>query len=143
MSLIFKELLFDSNSPTLILQQIMKDRWINTGFEEDELKPYTEPELDITDQKRIGKMKTGVDCAGKNQIAICFLSSLVVISVELLDRWACDTLLCNRKSALASKRSPLWTSVSAWHLSETMSVLVNAQLRNTHVILIISALRSL
>lgn len=32
----------------------MKDRWINTGFEEDELKPYTEPELDITDQKRIG-----------------------------------------------------------------------------------------
>lgn len=33
----------------------MKDRWINAGFEEDELKPYTEPELDITDQKRIGK----------------------------------------------------------------------------------------
>lgn len=39
---------------SLFLQQIMKDRWINTGFEEDELKPYTEPELDITDQKRIG-----------------------------------------------------------------------------------------
>lgn len=33
----------------------MKDRWINAGFEEDELKPYIEPELDITDQKRIGK----------------------------------------------------------------------------------------
>lgn len=41
----------------LFLQQIMKDRWINAGFEEDELKPYTEPELDITDQKRIGKKK--------------------------------------------------------------------------------------
>lgn len=40
-----------------VLQQIMKDRWINTGFEEDGLKPYTEPELDITDQKRIGKKK--------------------------------------------------------------------------------------
>lgn len=36
----------------------MKDRWINAGFEEDELKPYTEPELDITDQKRIGKKTT-------------------------------------------------------------------------------------
>ncbi|XP_023208784.1 MAP/microtubule affinity-regulating kinase 3-like isoform X14 [Xiphophorus maculatus] len=36
--------------------QIMKDRWINSGFEEDELKPYTEPELDITDQKRIDVM---------------------------------------------------------------------------------------
>ncbi|XP_037550868.1 MAP/microtubule affinity-regulating kinase 3a isoform X6 [Nematolebias whitei] len=38
------------------LEQIMKDRWINAGFEDDELKPYTEPELDITDQKRIDVM---------------------------------------------------------------------------------------
>ncbi|XP_047249110.1 MAP/microtubule affinity-regulating kinase 3a isoform X13 [Girardinichthys multiradiatus] len=38
------------------LEQIMKDRWINAGYEEDELKPYTEPELDITDQKRIDVM---------------------------------------------------------------------------------------
>ncbi|XP_068456144.1 MAP/microtubule affinity-regulating kinase 3a isoform X18 [Clinocottus analis] len=38
------------------LEQIMKDRWINAGFEEDEMKPYTEPELDITDQKRIDVM---------------------------------------------------------------------------------------
>ncbi|XP_039641333.1 MAP/microtubule affinity-regulating kinase 3a [Perca fluviatilis] len=45
-----------SNCLTLLLQQIMKDRWINAGFEEDELKPYTEPELDITDQKRIDVM---------------------------------------------------------------------------------------
>ncbi|KAM6912755.1 MAP/microtubule affinity-regulating kinase 3a isoform 9-T9 [Xenentodon cancila] len=36
--------------------QIMKDRWINAGFDEDELKPYVEPELDITDQKRIDVM---------------------------------------------------------------------------------------
>lgn len=36
------------------MQQIMKDRWINAGFEDDDLKPYVEPELDITDQKRIG-----------------------------------------------------------------------------------------
>ncbi|XP_071368479.1 MAP/microtubule affinity-regulating kinase 3a isoform X1 [Centroberyx affinis] len=36
--------------------QIMKDRWINAGFEEDELKPFVEPELDITDQKRIDVM---------------------------------------------------------------------------------------
>lgn len=37
-----------------LLQQIMKDRWINAGSEEDELKPFVEPELDISDQKRIG-----------------------------------------------------------------------------------------
>ncbi|KAL0969016.1 hypothetical protein UPYG_G00221600 [Umbra pygmaea] len=36
--------------------QIMKDRWINAGTEEDELKPFVEPEQDITDQKRIDVM---------------------------------------------------------------------------------------
>ncbi|XP_052006641.1 MAP/microtubule affinity-regulating kinase 3-like isoform X2 [Xyrauchen texanus] len=35
------------------LEQIMKERWINAGFEDDELKPFTEPEADISDQKRI------------------------------------------------------------------------------------------
>ncbi|XP_058847875.1 MAP/microtubule affinity-regulating kinase 3 isoform X1 [Acipenser ruthenus] len=38
------------------LEQIMKDRWINAGCEEEELKPFTEPELDIADQKRIDIM---------------------------------------------------------------------------------------
>ncbi|XP_030070008.1 MAP/microtubule affinity-regulating kinase 3 isoform X1 [Microcaecilia unicolor] len=38
------------------LEQIMKDRWINAGYEEDELKPFVEPDLDISDQKRIDVM---------------------------------------------------------------------------------------
>ncbi|XP_056125079.1 MAP/microtubule affinity-regulating kinase 3 isoform X4 [Rhinichthys klamathensis goyatoka] len=38
------------------LEQIMKDRWINAGCDEDELKPFVEPELDISDQKRIDIM---------------------------------------------------------------------------------------
>ncbi|XP_006632236.1 MAP/microtubule affinity-regulating kinase 3a isoform X9 [Lepisosteus oculatus] len=38
------------------LEQIMKDRWINAGSEEDELKPFVEPDLDISDQKRIDIM---------------------------------------------------------------------------------------
>ncbi|XP_036818546.1 MAP/microtubule affinity-regulating kinase 3 isoform X4 [Oncorhynchus mykiss] len=38
------------------LFQIMKDRWINAGSEDDELKPFVEPEQDIADQKRIDVM---------------------------------------------------------------------------------------
>ncbi|KAM4712990.1 MAP/microtubule affinity-regulating kinase 3-like isoform 2-T4 [Anableps anableps] len=37
------------------LEQIMKDRWINGG-DEEELLPYVEPELDIRDQSRIDLM---------------------------------------------------------------------------------------
>lgn len=33
----------------------MKDKWMNIGFEEDELKPYTEPLPDLNDQTRVGK----------------------------------------------------------------------------------------
>ncbi|XP_064484710.1 MAP/microtubule affinity-regulating kinase 3-like isoform X11 [Ornithodoros turicata] len=36
------------------LEAIMKDKWMNIGYEEDELKPYVEPETDFGDSKRIG-----------------------------------------------------------------------------------------
>lgn len=31
----------------------MKDRWMNIGYEDDELKPYIEPVMDYDDLKRI------------------------------------------------------------------------------------------
>ncbi|XP_030372237.1 MAP/microtubule affinity-regulating kinase 3 isoform X16 [Scaptodrosophila lebanonensis] len=35
------------------LETIMGDKWMNMGFEEDELKPYIEPKQDLADPKRI------------------------------------------------------------------------------------------
>lgn len=37
------------------LENIMKDKWMNMGYEDDELKPYLEPEPDYRDHKRIGE----------------------------------------------------------------------------------------
>ncbi|XP_067627704.1 serine/threonine-protein kinase MARK2 isoform X8 [Eurosta solidaginis] len=37
------------------LETIMSDKWMNMGFEDDELKPYIEPKQDLADPKRIGK----------------------------------------------------------------------------------------
>lgn len=37
----------------------MKDKWINIGYEGEELKPYTEPEEDFGDTKRIGEGRVG------------------------------------------------------------------------------------
>lgn len=31
---------------------IMRDRWMNIGFDDDELRPYLEPPLDIHDMDR-------------------------------------------------------------------------------------------
>jgi MAP/microtubule affinity-regulating kinase len=35
------------------LETIMKDKWMNMGYEEDELKPYIEPEPEYSDLRRI------------------------------------------------------------------------------------------
>ena len=35
------------------LETIMKDKWMNVGYEDDELKPFVEPEPDYTDQTRV------------------------------------------------------------------------------------------
>ncbi|XP_067092089.1 serine/threonine-protein kinase MARK1-like isoform X1 [Osmerus mordax] len=40
------------------LDQIMKDHWMNVGHEEEELKPYHEPETDFNDSARIELMVT-------------------------------------------------------------------------------------
>ena len=45
-------LIFRTTQP--FLQTIMKDRWINTGYEDSELKPYKEPSKDELDPIRIG-----------------------------------------------------------------------------------------
>nr|XP_046245898.1 MAP/microtubule affinity-regulating kinase 4 isoform X3 [Scatophagus argus] len=38
------------------LEQIMKDKWLNVGYDGDELKPHTEPEEDLNDPNRIDVM---------------------------------------------------------------------------------------
>ena len=39
-------------------QNIMKDKWINMGYEERELRPYREPAKDVLDSNRIGKHRS-------------------------------------------------------------------------------------
>jgi len=46
------------STSTTSQQTIMKDRWMNMGFEEEELLPFKEPILDISDQKRIEMLVT-------------------------------------------------------------------------------------
>ncbi|XP_037606724.1 MAP/microtubule affinity-regulating kinase 3-like isoform X1 [Sebastes umbrosus] len=38
------------------LEQIMRDRWINVGSNDEALKPFVEPEMDFRDEKRIDMM---------------------------------------------------------------------------------------
>ncbi|KAI8433601.1 hypothetical protein MSG28_015622 [Choristoneura fumiferana] len=45
------------------LETIMRDKWMNTGYEEDELRPFVEPQQDYKDHKRIEALV----CLGYNR----------------------------------------------------------------------------
>lgn len=50
----------------------MKDKWMNIGYEEDELKPYLEPETDFGDSKRIGEALPARPCGlYATSLAVC------------------------------------------------------------------------
>lgn len=57
------------------LEVIMKDKWMNMGYEDDELKPFIEPMADLKDQKRIGKTGT---------VYIFINFSLTVVRVDVV-----------------------------------------------------------
>lgn len=47
-------LYFDLYGPLFIIpQSVMRDKWMNAGFEDEELKPYLEPTPDLNDPSRI------------------------------------------------------------------------------------------
>lgn len=50
---LLKKFLVLNPSRRASLEVIMKDKWMNMGHEEEELIPYTEPKVDLNDQKRI------------------------------------------------------------------------------------------
>jgi len=38
----------------------MKDKWMNVGYEDDELKPHQEPSKDCTDPVRVGSYHAAI-----------------------------------------------------------------------------------
>ncbi|CAH8482657.1 unnamed protein product [Schistosoma turkestanicum] len=50
---LLKKMLVLNPSKRYTLEMVMKDRWMNTGYEDNVLSPYTEPEPDYTDPVRI------------------------------------------------------------------------------------------
>ncbi|PVD25992.1 hypothetical protein C0Q70_13659 [Pomacea canaliculata] len=53
---LLKKFLVLNPQKRLSLETIMKDKWMNIGYEDDELKPYVEPPPDINDPVRIDMM---------------------------------------------------------------------------------------
>ncbi|XP_051533791.1 serine/threonine-protein kinase MARK2-like isoform X4 [Myxocyprinus asiaticus] len=54
-NLLKKFLILNPTKRGSLEQQIMKDRWMNVGHEDDELKPFIEPQPDYKDPKRTGQ----------------------------------------------------------------------------------------
>ncbi|RWS22279.1 map/microtubule affinity-regulating kinase 2:4-like protein, partial [Leptotrombidium deliense] len=53
---VIKKFLILNPSKRPSLRKIMKDKWINFGYEGDELKPYVESDFDFNDEKKIERL---------------------------------------------------------------------------------------
>ncbi|KAG0714651.1 MAP/microtubule affinity-regulating kinase 3 [Chionoecetes opilio] len=93
------------------LETIMKDRWMNIGYEDEELKPYIEPSMDYDDIKRIdilsemGYLRTEIEESLKSQ--------------KYDDVYATYLLLGRRSSDLESDGSRSGSSLSLRNTSLT------------------------
>lgn len=54
----------------------MKDKWINIGYDGDELKPHTEPVEDLNDTTRIGKK----DSSFENDLIYYLINHTMIMS---------------------------------------------------------------
>ena len=61
----------------------MKDKWMNIGYESDELQPYHEPEADLNDDLRIRK---------STLIFIPLYAISVLLHLCVLEHWCTCTI---------------------------------------------------
>ncbi|XP_017837099.1 serine/threonine-protein kinase MARK2 isoform X4 [Drosophila busckii] len=94
------------------LETIMSDKWMNMGFEEDELKPYIEPKQDLADPKRIGKTEALV-AMGYNRQEI----EVSLTQVRYDDVFATYLLLGRKSSDPESDGSRSGSSLSLRNIS--------------------------
>ncbi|XP_021963985.1 MAP/microtubule affinity-regulating kinase 3 isoform X8 [Folsomia candida] len=92
------------------LETIMKDKWMNMGYEEDELKPHIEPESDYTDLRRIDAIKCIEILAGMGYNKSDIEDSLKQQKYD--DIFATYLLLGRRSSDLESDGSRSGSSLS-------------------------------
>ncbi|XP_034235189.1 serine/threonine-protein kinase MARK2-like isoform X10 [Thrips palmi] len=93
-------------------QTIMKDKWMNLGYEEDELKPYLEPEPDFKDLKRIGMTSEALVGMGYSRSEI--EDSLAQAKYD--DVFATYLLLGRKNTDPESDGSRSGSSLSLWNL---------------------------
>ncbi|XP_052125830.1 serine/threonine-protein kinase MARK2-like isoform X6 [Frankliniella occidentalis] len=104
-------------------QTIMKDKWMNLGYEEDELKPYLEPEPDFKDLKRIGMTSEALVGMGYSRSEI--EDSLAQAKYD--DVFATYLLLGRKNTDPESDGSRSGSSLSLWNLPPGAVSSSNAQ----------------
>lgn len=76
----------------------MKDRWMNVGHEDDELKPYVEPLPDYKDPRRTGEAVLGqrLTCLGVKTSLNCVLCAELMVSMGYTREEIQDSLVGQR-----------------------------------------------
>nr|CAD2145572.1 unnamed protein product [Meloidogyne enterolobii] len=85
------------------LETIMRDKWMNMGYEEEELRPYTEPTKDVRDERRILKLQVfGYTLQAIHESLECEKFDEIYGTYLLLKEAKNNNYNCNNNSSLHS-----------------------------------------
>uniref|UniRef100_A0A8C1GJ24 non-specific serine/threonine protein kinase n=1 Tax=Cyprinus carpio TaxID=7962 RepID=A0A8C1GJ24_CYPCA len=124
------------------LEQIMKDKWINVGYENDELKPHVEPVEDYNDSSRIDVMlgmgytrdeiKDALSTQKYNEIFATYLL-LGRKNEDGMESRSCSSLsLARVRSTSASSHTKPQRSASTYHRQRRHSDFCGPSVPVTH-----------
>ncbi|XP_076319500.1 MAP/microtubule affinity-regulating kinase 3-like isoform X3 [Tachypleus tridentatus] len=94
---LLKKFLVLNPTKRVLLENIMKDKWMNIGYEDDELKPYLEPEFDMQDVRRIeilhnlGFSKDEIDDSLRNRKYDDIMANYLLLGKKTTENETCDS----------------------------------------------------
>ena len=109
----------------LDVQEIMRDKWINVGYEDAQIEPYEEPTLQLEDEVRIAELlQLGFKRDDIHESLVGRKFDTIYATYMLLGRKV-------RSSSVALVLSPLRAS-SASHIISFSSLSLSLSLTHTH-----------
>ncbi|XP_022242809.1 MAP/microtubule affinity-regulating kinase 3-like isoform X2 [Limulus polyphemus] len=94
---LLKKFLVLNPTKRVLLESIMKDKWMNLGYEDEQLKPYVQPESDMQDARRIdilqnlGFSRDDIEDSLQNKKYDDIMANYLLIGKKTTENEICDS----------------------------------------------------
>ncbi|XP_076359776.1 MAP/microtubule affinity-regulating kinase 3-like isoform X2 [Tachypleus tridentatus] len=108
---LLKKFLVLNPTKRMLLENIMKDKWMNIGYEDEQLEPYVQPEPDLQDTRRInmlqnlGFSRDDIEDSLRNKKYDDIMANYLLIDKRTTENEICDLRLGSNLSLQVLRRT--------------------------------------